>query len=138
MAFLNYTPANLMRRTHHLHRSKQPRRAPPSAVTASGTTTQVSTPTPLADRLLVRVDDKEDRTSGGIFLTDSGTEQCMTGTVVAVGPGRFSPEGVREELDFFKAGDKILWKDDFGAETITTESGESFLALRAFSVAAKF
>lgn len=136
MAFTNYIPIYTSR---HACRATEPRHPIPRATTAAtGATTSVSTPTPLADRILVRVDEKSNQSTGGLFLTESGKSKSSTGTVIAVGPGRFSPEGVREGIDFYQPGDKVLWKDEFGAETVQTESGESFLALRAFSVVAKF
>lgn len=100
--------------------------------------TKVSIPTPINDRILVRVDEQAKKSEGGLLLTKQKEKKQMTGTIVAVGPGRFSPEGVRESLDFYQPGDQIYWKDEFGADKFETLSGEAFLAIRAFSVIGKF
>eukprot|EP00177_Eucheuma_denticulatum_P008682 GFKZ01015785.1.p1 GENE.GFKZ01015785.1~~GFKZ01015785.1.p1 ORF type:complete len:216 (-),score=4.25 GFKZ01015785.1:408-1055(-) len=96
-------------------------------------------PTPLVDRVLVRVDPPESKTSGGLILTtsDSAKSNQRTGTVVSVGPGRYSPEGQLEAIPV-KPGDRIMWKDEFGSEPVdtTAEHGE-ILSLRVFSVVAK-
>lgn len=100
--------------------------------------TKVSIPTPINDRILVRVDEQAKKSEGGLLLTKQKEKKQMTGTIVAVGPGRFSPEGVLESLDFYQPGDQIYWKDEFGADKFETPSGEKFLAIRAFSVIGKF
>lgn len=114
------------------------RHNPVLARMSAAPTTAVSTPTPVTDRILVRVDEQVKKSESGILLTKQTDKKQMTGTVVAVGPGRFSPEGVRESLDFYKPGDRIIWKDDFGADRFETLSGDAFLAIRAFSVIGKF
>jgi chaperonin GroES len=42
---------------------------------------------PLQDRVLIKVDEVSDTSSGGLVLTDSAKEEPTIGTVVAVGPG---------------------------------------------------
>lgn len=42
---------------------------------------------PLQDRVLIKVDEVSDTSSGGLLLTDSSKEEPTIGTVVAVGPG---------------------------------------------------
>lgn len=98
-------------------------------------------PVPLNDRVLVRPDKAPEKSSGGLVLTVSDdSKKQRTGTVVDVGAGRYSPEGVqeREIMEMFQPGDKVLWKDEYGSESVVTDDGESLLALRAFSVVAKF
>lgn len=98
-------------------------------------------PVPLNDRVLIRLDKAPEKSSGGLVLTVSDeSKKQRTGTVVAVGAGRYSPEGVqeREAVEMFEPGDKVLWKDEYGSEQVVTDDGESLLALRAFSVVAKF
>lgn len=131
MAFVNAVPLVVQARTAAVCSLRKK--------TAMSTTaeTKVSTPTPINDRILVRVDEQSKKSEGGLLLTKQKEKKQMSGTVVAVGPGRFSPEGVRESLDFYQPGDHIFWKDDFGADRFETLSGESFLSIRAFSVIGK-
>jgi chaperonin GroES len=42
---------------------------------------------PLSDRVLVKLEEKETKTSGGIIIPDTAQEKTQIGKVVAVGPG---------------------------------------------------
>ncbi len=43
---------------------------------------------PLDDRVVVKPEEAEETTAGGIVLPDSAQEKPQRGTVVAIGPGR--------------------------------------------------
>ena len=43
---------------------------------------------PLHDRVLIKVLDSEEKTSGGIIIPDTAKEKPQEGEVVAVGPGQ--------------------------------------------------
>ena len=43
---------------------------------------------PLDDRVVVRPNEAEETTAGGIVLPDAAKEKQQRGTVLAVGPGR--------------------------------------------------
>eukprot|EP00737_Agarophyton_chilense_P003680 gb/GEZJ01004372.1/.p4 GENE.gb/GEZJ01004372.1/~~gb/GEZJ01004372.1/.p4 ORF type:complete len:123 (-),score=21.48 gb/GEZJ01004372.1/:632-1000(-) len=90
---------------------------------------------PLSDRVLVRPDVLDAQSASGLFLAPSEQQKSTTGEVVAVGAGRYSTEGVLEPMPF-TPGDRVLWKDDFGAEPIEFD-GEQLVAFRAFSLVAK-
>lgn len=93
---------------------------------------------PLGDRVIVRVDDAADQTAGGLFLGGEKEKEERTGTVVAVGPGRYSPEGQLEAIGL-APGDHVLWKDDYGSEKIEGDTSEGeLLALKVFSISAKW
>lgn len=95
---------------------------------------------PLADRILVKVDEKASKSAGGLFLGKEEDNQPTTGTVVAVGPGRFSAEGQRELIDV-KVGDHVLWKDSYGTETIDprfTDGEGELLAMQIYNIVAKW
>jgi len=70
---------------------------------------------PLGDRVLVKVLEQEDKTSGGILLPDTAREKPQLGEVTAVGPGRKTEEGnvVPTEV---KVGDKVLYAKYAGTE----------------------
>ena len=63
---------------------------------------------PLQDRVLVRPDDKEEKTPGGILLPDQLQHRPRRGTVVAVGPGRYDPEGNLVPMGL-KGGERVLF-----------------------------
>ncbi|MCA9201342.1 MAG: co-chaperone GroES, partial [Planctomycetales bacterium] len=53
---------------------------------------------PLDDRVVVKPQEAEETTAGGIVLPDSAKEKPQRGTVVAVGPGRLLDNGNRGTL----------------------------------------
>jgi chaperonin GroES len=64
---------------------------------------------PLADRVVVKKLDAEDKTAGGIVLPDTAKEKPQQGEVLAVGAGRLDEKGTRQPLEV-KVGDKVLFK----------------------------
>lgn len=65
---------------------------------------------PLNDRLIVKPLPKEEVTKSGIILPDTiDKERPEQGEVVAVGPGKLTPEGQRLEMSV-KVGDKVVFK----------------------------
>jgi chaperonin GroES len=70
---------------------------------------------PLQDRVLVKRLDKEDKTSGGLFIPDTAKEKPIQGKVIAVGAGKMGKNGkvVAPEV---KTGDKILFAKYSGNE----------------------
>ncbi len=91
-------------------------------------------PGALHDRVFVKVDEKPEETVGGIFLPSSSNEPEKTGVVVAVGQGRYSSGGAQEPM-YVSPGDHVLWKDEFGMETVEVD-GQKLLALRMPSIVA--
>ena len=72
--------------------------------------------TPLQDRVLVRrLDEEEEASEGGIILPDSAKEKPQEGEVLAVGPGKVTDDGTRQNLDL-KEGDRILFAKYAGTE----------------------
>ena len=63
---------------------------------------------PLADRIVIKVIEDTEQTSGGIFIPDSAKEKPQKGEVVAVGPGKVMDSGEREPMEV-KVGDVILY-----------------------------
>jgi|SanBayMetagenome_1026888.scaffolds.fasta_scaffold11734_2 chaperonin GroES len=80
---------------------------------------------PLEDRVLIRPQEAEEITSSGIIIPDSATEGAVRGTVVAVGPGKYSENGTLIPLTV-KVGDEVLYGTKyFGTECIF--DGETFI-----------
>jgi chaperonin GroES len=48
---------------------------------------------PLADRILVKPLEPEEKTKGGIIIPDNAKEKPQKGEVVAVGPGKIADNG---------------------------------------------
>ncbi len=70
---------------------------------------------PLADRILVKRLDGEEKTKGGIIIPDSAKEKPQEGEVVAVGNGKKHDDGNVQEVDL-KVGDRILYGKYSGTE----------------------
>ena len=83
-----------------------------ATATAKKTKTSVK---PLDDRVLVKPTEPETKTKSGIFLPESAKEKPMTGTVVAVGPGKLLDDGKRSALSV-KAGDTVVYGKYSGTE----------------------
>lgn len=89
---------------------------------------------PLADRIVVRPLEKDDKTRGGIILPDTVKEKPQEGEVVAVGPGRLSDDGKRIAMEV-KVGDIIIYAK-YGGTEITIDD-EKLMILRESDVLAK-
>jgi len=70
---------------------------------------------PLHDRVLIKVLDSEEKTTGGIIIPDTAKEKPQEGEVVAVGPGAKSDDGKISPMDV-KVGDIVLFGKWSGTE----------------------
>lgn len=70
---------------------------------------------PLSDKLVIKVIDDTEQTSGGIFIPDSAKEKPQKGEVIAVGPGKTLEDGKREEMEV-KVGDIVLFAKYAGTD----------------------
>ncbi len=89
---------------------------------------------PLDDRIVVRPNAAEERTASGLVIPDTAKEKPQQGTVLAVGPGRWSDdEGEHFPLSI-KTGDTVLYSKYGGTEV--TVDGEDLLILTSRDVLA--
>ena len=70
---------------------------------------------PLADRVVVKKLDAEEKTMGGIVLPDTAREKPQKGEVLAIGPGKIDDKGTRHPMEV-KEGDKVLFAKYSGTE----------------------
>ncbi len=70
---------------------------------------------PLGDRIVIKVIEDTEQTSGGIFIPDSAKEKPQKGEVVAVGLGKMNEKGEREPMDV-KIGDTVLYAKYAGTD----------------------
>ena len=63
---------------------------------------------PLADRIVVRRNDADEKTAGGILLPDSAKDKPQRGKVLAVGAGRQLKDGTRKGVQV-KVGDNVIF-----------------------------
>jgi len=99
--------------------------------------TQTKTKTklqPVADRVVVKPIEREERTKSGIVLPDTAKEKPQEGEIVAAGPGRVNDDGKRIPLDV-KVGDKVIYSKFAGTEY--KEGDQEYLILRESDILAK-
>ena len=88
---------------------------------------------PLADRVIVRALEAEEKTAGGIIIPDNAKEKPQKGEIIAVGEGKISDSGSKIEMTL-KKGDKVLYGKYAGTEV--TVDGEDLLIMRESDVLA--
>lgn len=69
---------------------------------------------PLGDRVVVKPQEAEEKSAGGLYIPDTAKEKPMRGTVVAAGPGK-TENGTHVEMTV-KAGDVVLYGKYAGTE----------------------
>jgi chaperonin GroES len=90
---------------------------------------------PLDDRIVVKANEAEERTASGLVIPDTAKEKPQQGTVLAVGPGRWSDdEGKHFALDI-AVGDTVVYSK-YGGTEITID-GQDLLILTSRDVLAK-
>jgi chaperonin GroES len=90
---------------------------------------------PLGDRIVLRREQAEEKTSGGIVLPDSAKNKPQRGTILAVGPGKLLKDGTRRPLQV-KKGDKVLFTSWAGDEFKGKATGQEILLMREEDVLA--
>ena len=90
---------------------------------------------PLGDRVIVKQDEAEERTAGGLILAHDSKEKPTTGIVLAVGPGKMDKEGNYLPMPVAE-GDRVLYSK-YGGTEVSAE-GEDVVILRADDIYAVF
>ena len=83
---------------------------------------------PLADRVLVKPAESEEKTASGIIIPDSAKEKPLKGEIIAAG------KGTKDEEMVLKPGDHVLYGKYAGTE-IELE-GTKYLIMRQSDVLA--
>jgi chaperonin GroES len=82
---------------------------------------------PLHDRVIVRREEEEQKTAGGILLPGSAQEKPNRGEVIAVGSGRILDNGETRAVDV-NVGDIVVFGQYAGNDKIDVE-GEELIIL---------
>ncbi len=89
---------------------------------------------PIDDRLVVEIEEAQEKTQGGIFLPDTAKEKPQRGKVIAVGNGKLLDNGQRLPLTL-QVGDRILFGKYAGTEV--KFDGKEYKILKENDVLAK-
>ena len=84
---------------------------------------------PLADRIVIKVIDDVQQTSGGIFIPDSAKEKPQKGEVIAVGSGKTLDSGEKEPMEV-KVGDVVLFAKYSGTDVKVDDVEYKIISVR--------
>lgn len=88
---------------------------------------------PLADRVVVKPSEPEEKKQGGIIIPDTAKEKPQQGKIIAVGPGRVTDDGKKVPMEV-KTGDIVLYGKYSGTEV--TVDNEDLLIMRESDILA--
>jgi chaperonin GroES len=88
---------------------------------------------PMDDRVLVKQDEAETKTAGGIVLPDAAQEKPQQGKVVACGPGKLLDSGDRGQM-CVKKGDTVIYSK-YGGSDVEVD-GQTYMILRESDILA--
>ena len=90
---------------------------------------------PLGDKVVVKRQEAETTTSGGIVLPDSAQDRPQRGEVIAVGDGHVKNDGTKLPLTV-KEGDRVIFSA-YGGDEIKL-GDEEYLLLRESDILATY
>ncbi len=90
---------------------------------------------PLGDRVVVKREEAEETTAGGIVLPDTAKDKPQRGEVIAVGDGHVKKDGTKVPLTV-KVGDKVIFSSYAGDDI--TIGDEEYLLLRESDILAVY
>ncbi|MCA9080103.1 MAG: co-chaperone GroES [Planctomycetaceae bacterium] len=90
---------------------------------------------PLGDKVVIKRQDAESTTAGGIVLPDSAKDKPQKGEVVAVGDGHVKKDGSRVALTV-KEGDRVIFSSYAGDEIKVGD--QEYLLLREGDILATY
>lgn len=89
---------------------------------------------PLDDRIVVELEEAEEKTAGGIVLPEMAKEKPLRGKVIAIGNGKLLTSGQRAP-SILQKGDRILFGKYSGTEV--KHEGKEYKILKENEVLAK-
>jgi chaperonin GroES len=88
---------------------------------------------PLADRVVIKSAEPDEKVQGGIIIPDTAKEKTQKGEVMAVGPGRISDDGKLIPMTV-KVKDTVLYGKYSGTEV--TIDKQEYLIIRESDILA--
>lgn len=89
---------------------------------------------PLDDRVIIEIEEAEEKTQGGIVLPDTAKEKPQRGKVVAVGSGKLLDSGERAK-PVLAEGDRVIFGKYSGSDVKV--DGKEYKILRENEVLAR-
>ena len=89
---------------------------------------------PLHDRVIVKRNEGEQKTKGGLIIPDTAKEKPIEGTILAVGNGKILEDGSVRKLEV-KEGDRVLFGKYAGTDV--TVAGKDYKIMRENEILAR-
>ena len=102
---------------------------------ANATADDVKDLQPLGDRVLLRVQEAEGATEGGLVLPDSAKEAPVVGTVVRVGRGKEDSDGKVKEPQL-QENDRVIYFK-YAGDKLSDSSGTEYIVIRESDILGK-
>jgi chaperonin GroES len=90
---------------------------------------------PLSDRVLVRIDEVGEISSGGVLLPEAAREKPVSGKVVSTGPGKREEDGSITPMSV-KAGDTVVYFK-YAGDNMETTDGSKYVVLHQQDILCK-
>ena len=83
---------------------------------------------PLGDKIVIKVIEDAEQTSGGIFIPDSAKEKSQRGEVIAVGTGKTNDKGEKDPMEV-KVGEIVLFAKYAGTDVKVSDETLKILSV---------
>ncbi len=83
---------------------------------------------PLGDKIVIKVIEDAEQTSGGIFIPDSAKEKSQRGEVIAVGSGKTNDKGEKDPMEV-KVGEIVLFAKYAGTDVKVSDETLKILSV---------
>jgi len=84
---------------------------------------------PLGDRVLIKIQEGDSKSAGGIIIPQTAQEKTQTGVIVAVGPGIRDDAGKLIPIDV-KVGNKVMY-DKYAGTQVKIDATDHLLVKMA-------
>ena len=89
---------------------------------------------PMGDQVLIKQQERADKTESGIILVDGPDEEFVYADVIAVGPGLFTQTGNRIPMSVKKGDTILLSKNNLGGQKKVKFDGIEYVLVREMEI----
>jgi chaperonin GroES len=89
---------------------------------------------PMGDQVLIKQQERADKTESGIILVDGPDEEFVYADVIAVGPGLFTQTGNRIPMSVKKGDTILLSKNNLGGQKKIKFDGIEYILVREMEI----
>ena len=89
---------------------------------------------PMGDQVLIKQQERADKTESGIILVDGPDEEFVYADVIAVGPGLFTQTGNRIPMSVKKGDTILLSKNNLGGQKKIKFDSVEYILVREMEI----